>query len=116
MCPTLGGKVAEFDPTAAQALPGVRKVIALEPMAGSALMPGKTSGGVAVIADTPFQAMRALPKVAVEWDHGPAAIEYGRSLVLGYVHRRRVQHGLPDPECSLLKSLETLELRCRRQP
>jgi isoquinoline 1-oxidoreductase beta subunit len=81
MCPTLGGKVAKFDPAAAQASPGVRKVIALDPVAGSTLVPGQTSGGVAVIADTPFHAMRALPKVAIEWDHGAAAGLSSRSLL-----------------------------------
>jgi isoquinoline 1-oxidoreductase beta subunit len=73
MCPTVGGKVASFDATAAQALPGVRKVIKLDPVKASSIMPGSTCGGVAVIADTPFKAMRALTKVAIEWDHGAAA-------------------------------------------
>jgi isoquinoline 1-oxidoreductase subunit beta len=81
MCPTFGGKVANFDAAAAQALPGVRKVIALEPVPGSTLLPGQTSGGVAVIADTPFHAMRALSKVAIEWDHGAAAELSSRSLL-----------------------------------
>jgi isoquinoline 1-oxidoreductase beta subunit len=73
MCPTVGGKVASFDAAAAQSLPGVHKVIKLEPVKASAIMPGSTCGGVAVIADTPFHAMRALTKVAIEWDHGAAA-------------------------------------------
>jgi len=73
MCPTVGGKVASFDAAAAQALPGVRKVVKLEPAKASSIMPGSTCGGVAVIADTPFHAMRALAKVAIEWDHGAAA-------------------------------------------
>jgi isoquinoline 1-oxidoreductase subunit beta len=58
MCPTLGGKALHVDGAAAQALPGVRKVIALAPVAASSIMSGTTSGGVAVIADTPCQAMR----------------------------------------------------------
>ena len=80
MCPTVGGKVASFDATAAQALPGVRKVIKLEPVKASAIMPGSTCGGVAVIADTPFRAMRALTKVAIEWDHGAAAALSSESI------------------------------------
>jgi len=66
MCPTLGGKVARFDAAAAATMSGVRHVISIDPLHGS-------SGGVAVIADSYFHAMRALPKVAVEWDHGAAA-------------------------------------------
>ncbi len=73
MCPTLGGKVLRFDAAAARKLPGVRKVVAVAPMAGGLGTVGLTSGGVAVIADTPYQAQRALRLVTVEWEHGAAA-------------------------------------------
>ncbi|HWE51207.1 MAG TPA: molybdopterin cofactor-binding domain-containing protein [Bryobacteraceae bacterium] len=73
MCPTLGGKVARFDGAGAQSLPGVRRVVELQPYAGGLASYGSGTGGVAVIADTPYHAMRAVEKVAVEWDHGPAA-------------------------------------------
>ena len=66
MCPTLGGKVASFNGAAAARLPGVKKVVAVEGYNGG-------SGGVAVIADTPFHAMRAIKLVSVEWDHGALA-------------------------------------------
>ena len=66
MCPTLGGKVARFDAAAAATMSGVQQVISIDPLHGG-------SGGVAVIADTHFHSMRALSKVAVEWDHGAAA-------------------------------------------
>jgi isoquinoline 1-oxidoreductase beta subunit len=81
MCPTLGGKVARIDAVAAHALPGVRKVIALAPVPGSSLLPGQTSGGVAVIADTTFHAMRALRKIEIDWDHGAAAGLSSRALM-----------------------------------
>ena len=66
MCPTLGGKPAGFDASAASKLPGVRKVMAVDACNGG-------SGGVAVIADTPFHALRALAQVKVQWDHGAGA-------------------------------------------
>jgi len=66
MCPTLGGRVASFDAADAQKLPGVKKVLAVPPLYGS-------TGGVAVIADTPYRAMRAVKALRVEWDHGAAA-------------------------------------------
>ncbi len=66
MCPTLGGRVASFDGVAAMALPGVRKVVAVEGFNGG-------TAGVAVIADAPQRAMRALDRVVVQWDHGAAA-------------------------------------------
>ncbi len=93
MCPTLGGKVAHFDAARAQALPGVRKVFALAPVPGSSLLPGETSGGVAVIADTPFHAMRALAKVEIEWDHGAAANLSSRSLLDELAHALDTEGG-----------------------
>ncbi len=66
MSPTLGGSVASFDAKPAQALPGVLQVLAVPPLRGS-------TGGVAVIADTPWHAMQAVKAVVVQWAHGPAA-------------------------------------------
>ena len=73
MCPTLGGRVASFDAAAALAVRGVRKIVALAPVDGGIGSVGRTSGGVAVVATTPFQAMRALALVRIVWDHGAAA-------------------------------------------
>ena len=67
MCPTLGGRVARHDGAAAAALAGVLKVLAFEPQVAGG------SGGVAVIASQPWQAMKAVKAVSVQWDAGPAA-------------------------------------------
>ena len=67
MCPTLGGSVASFDAKAAEAMPGVKKVLAVAGQRGA-------SGAVAAVADTPWHAMQAAKAVAVVWDHGPAAL------------------------------------------
>ena len=93
MCPTLGGKALHVDGAAAQALPGVRKVIALAPVAASSIMSGTTSGGVALIADTPYQAMRALGRVSIEWDHGAAAGLSSPSIRAELVHALDTQEG-----------------------
>ncbi|RYF73619.1 MAG: xanthine dehydrogenase family protein molybdopterin-binding subunit, partial [Comamonadaceae bacterium] len=66
MCPTLGGRVARFDGKESEQMPGVKKVLMLASVNGS-------TAGVAVIADTPYHAMRAAKAVRVEWDHGAAA-------------------------------------------
>ncbi len=66
MCPTLGGTVASFDAAAASALPGVKKVLSFGALQGAC-------GGIAVIADTPFHAMRAVQAVKVVWNAGAAA-------------------------------------------
>ena len=67
MCPTLGGRVASHDSAAARALPGVRQVLAFEPQQAGG------TGGVAVVADQPWRAMKAAKAVAVQWAAGPAA-------------------------------------------
>ncbi|MGV3682419.1 MAG: molybdopterin cofactor-binding domain-containing protein [Acidovorax sp.] len=66
MCPTRGGTLARMDGAAAEKLPGVKKVLAVEALNGG-------TGAVAVIADTPWHARKAVAAVTVEWDHGPAA-------------------------------------------
>jgi len=59
-CPTLGGKLASFDASAAESMPGVRKVVG-------------TGNGVVVVADHYWQARRALDAVKISWDAGPNA-------------------------------------------
>ena len=67
MCPMLGGRVAGFEADAALKLPGVRKVVKVGAHHGG-------TEGVAVIADTPWQAQQGLKAVTVRWDEAvPAA-------------------------------------------
>lgn len=73
LCPTLGGTVASVDDRAARAMPGVRKLVNLPAFPAGLAGAGQCSGGVAIIADSPFQAMRALEKLDIQWNHGPAA-------------------------------------------
>jgi isoquinoline 1-oxidoreductase subunit beta len=96
MCPTVGGKVAHFDGSAAQSLPGVRKVIAVDGYGPGLAGMGAGTGGVAVIADTPFHAMRALKKVTVEWDHGPAADLSSKDVIDGLARTLDHQNGKID--------------------
>jgi isoquinoline 1-oxidoreductase beta subunit len=98
MCPTIGGKAEHFDATAAQSLPGVRKVVAVEPYGGGLGSAGAGTGGVAVIADTPFHAMRALKKVTVEWDHGAAANLSSKEVIDGLSRTLDNQKGHIDYE------------------
>ena len=58
--PTLGGSVAGLDATAAEAMPGVRRVMTV-------------TNGVAVIADHYWQAKQALDAVKITWTPGPNA-------------------------------------------
>jgi len=66
MCPTLGGTARKFDANKVMHKIGVKGFYPVDAYHGG-------TGGVAVIAENPFIAMRALCELPVEWDHGPAA-------------------------------------------
>ena len=58
--PVLGGKVRTLDSSAAEKMPGVRKVLI-------------TSSGVAVVADHFWQALKARKALTIDWDPGANA-------------------------------------------
>lgn len=66
MCPVLGGTVASIDAATAKLLPGVKQVVSIDGYNGG-------TGGVAVIADTPWHAMKAAKAVKVIWTNGAMA-------------------------------------------
>jgi isoquinoline 1-oxidoreductase beta subunit len=69
--PVVGGKVARFDAARALAVPGVRRVIAMpQPKPPYKFQPW---GGLAVVADHTWAAMRGRAALEVEWDPGPNA-------------------------------------------
>ncbi|MFI5183228.1 MAG: molybdopterin cofactor-binding domain-containing protein [Vicinamibacteria bacterium] len=75
-CPTVGGKVKSFDTTKAKAVPGVRHVVEIAAV-GS---PVFSTGGVAVVAESTWAAMRGREALQVVWDHGPHAGESDATL------------------------------------
>jgi len=66
MCPTLGGTVEEFDAAGVHTMLGVRKVLAVAGHHGG-------TAGVAVIADSPWHALKALAAVKVRWNEAAGA-------------------------------------------
>ncbi len=64
-CPVMGGKLVSYDEAAIKNMPGVRGVVKVETSLGTS--------GVAVVADTWWQANKALDKLPIEWDLGPNA-------------------------------------------
>src|SRR5690348_6912792 len=75
-CPTFGGKVAKFDAGKAQAVPGVHKIFEIPAIADGA----HTAGGIAVVADSTWAAMKGREALVIEWDRGPAAAENSAAL------------------------------------
>jgi isoquinoline 1-oxidoreductase beta subunit len=56
-CPVLGGKVTSFDASAAKSMPGVRNVVQI-------------TDGVAVVADSWWEAKQARDTIKITWDEG----------------------------------------------
>jgi len=75
-CPTFGGKVAHFDATSAKAVAGVRDVFEIPPLGRDMF----TAGGVVVVADSTWSAMKGREALQISWDNGPAAAESTGSL------------------------------------
>ncbi len=62
-CPVMGGKLVSFDDAAVMKMKGVRAVLKIETAVGA--------NGVAVVADTWWQANSALNQLPIKWDFGP---------------------------------------------
>jgi len=75
-CPVFGGKLKSFDAAKAKAVPGVKDVIAIDPVGPGAF----TAGGVVVLAENSWAAMQGRKALQVTWDEGPAASESTDSL------------------------------------
>ena len=75
-CPVFGGTLKSYDATKAKAVPGVRAVVALEPSpwtgTGGAWAAG-CAAGIAVVADTYWQAVTGRRALEIQWDEGDAA-------------------------------------------
>ena len=70
-CPVYGGEVKSYDFDAVRNLPGVRSAVKF-PIPDPALTRGRVfSGGVAVVADTWYQAKIALDRMPIEWTIPP---------------------------------------------
>lgn len=70
--PVYGGKIKSFDSAAAEKVPGVLKVISLDPPAFPTEF--QNLGGVAVIASNTWAALKGREALKIEWDHGANAV------------------------------------------
>lgn len=67
MAPMIGGKVASYDDSRAKSMPGVKAVV-------------QYSRGVAVVADSYWQAKKAKDLLQIQWDGGPNANNDSKSI------------------------------------
>ena len=82
-CPVFGGKVKTANTGEIAKMPGVRKVIVVAGTLGDdkvlPLNPG-LEPGVAILADTWWQAQSARKKLRIEWDYGSSASQSSASF------------------------------------
>jgi isoquinoline 1-oxidoreductase subunit beta len=70
-CPTFGGKATRFDAAKAKAIPGVRNVFEIPALGADKF----TAGGIVVVADSTWSAMKGRKALDITWDHGTASSE-----------------------------------------
>jgi len=75
-CPTFGGKHARFDASKAKAVRGVKDVFEISALGRDMF----TAGGVVVVADSTWAAMKGREALQIAWDNGPAAAESTETL------------------------------------
>jgi isoquinoline 1-oxidoreductase beta subunit len=80
--PVLGGKVKSFDAAKTMKVPGVLKVITIDPPTPPIVF--QPLGGVAVIAENTFAAIKGRSQLEIQWDDGPNAsydsVQYRKAL------------------------------------
>jgi isoquinoline 1-oxidoreductase beta subunit len=109
--PVVGGKVARFDATRALAVPGVRHVVEMPaPKPPHHFQPW---GGIAVVADHTWAAMRGRAALDVTWDHGPNATydseQYRAELAKSVSVPGTVARKLGDAEAALKSAARVVE-------
>src|SRR4051794_18377629 len=83
-CPVFGGKVKTANTDEVCKLPGVRKVIVLDGTLSADPVPGWEPGmepGIAILADTWWQAQSARKSLKVDWDYGRGATQNSEDYV-----------------------------------
>ncbi|RYZ03047.1 MAG: xanthine dehydrogenase family protein molybdopterin-binding subunit [Myxococcales bacterium] len=109
--PVVGGRVARFDATRALAIPGVRYVAEMpHPSPPYKFQPW---GGVAVVADHTWAAMRGRAALEVVWDHGPNATydseRYRGELAASVAKPGKVVRRVGDTERALQAAARVVE-------
>ncbi|MEL4168009.1 xanthine dehydrogenase family protein molybdopterin-binding subunit [Pseudomonas sp. ZS001] len=109
--PVYGGKVKSVDSSAALKVPGVVKVLQIEPRP----LPSEFQplGGVAVVAKNTWAAMKGREALKIEWDDGPNAgyesVAYRKELEAAALKPGKVVRNAGDVDDALAKADSTLE-------
>jgi isoquinoline 1-oxidoreductase subunit beta len=108
-CPVLGGKPAHFDAAKAKAMPGVHDVFEIPAMAPQI----HSAGGVVVVADSTWMAIKTRDALQITWDNGPAVSESSDGLRAA-LHAAALKSGKRarndgDVEAALSKAAKPIE-------
>ena len=109
--PVLGGKMKSYDDQKAKAVAGVQQVVVLEPFKPPHQF--KPLGGVAVIADNTWSAMKGREKLKVEWEPGEnASFEsdaYKKALQTTVRSPQRAARNVGDVDAEFAKGGKVIE-------
>ncbi|HEY0132507.1 MAG TPA: molybdopterin cofactor-binding domain-containing protein [Nannocystis sp.] len=109
--PVVGGKVARYDATRTLAVPGVRQVIEIP--AAEHPWAFKPLGGLAVLADNTWAAMRGRAALDITWAHGDNASHgssgYRQALIAALGEPGEVLRKIGDAEAALASAAKVIE-------
>ena len=109
--PVVGGKVLRYDAVRALAVPGVRQVIELP--AAEHPWAFKPLGGIAVLADNTWAAMRGRAALEITWQHGDNAshdsTSYRQALMTALDEPGEVMRKIGDAEAALASAARVIE-------
>jgi isoquinoline 1-oxidoreductase beta subunit len=109
--PSLFGKVASVDDTAAKSTPGVRQIVRMPAAAPPAN--ANPLGGVAVLADHTWGAMRGRDRLKIEWEKGPNgdydSADYNKLLLAAVRQPGLVQRTTGDAAKGLASAARVIE-------
>ena len=101
--PVFGGKVKSFDAAKAMKVPGVLKVVAIDPPTPPVVF--QPLGGVAVIAENTFAAIKGRSQLEIQWDDGPNAsydlVQYRKTLEAAAAKPGQVMRNNGDVDAAL---------------
>lgn len=109
--PVVGAKVERFDAEAAMKIPGVKQVVEIP--APSKPWMFKLWGGVAVLADNTWAAMRGRKALNITWsdaeDEGYDSVAFRKELEEAVAEPGEVRRSVGDVEAALGKAKKTIE-------
>lgn len=109
--PVVGGKLSRYDAKRTLAIPGVKQVV--EMPAPSAPWVYQPWGGIAVVADNTWSALRGRAALDITWDHGPNAsydsAEYREQLLASVRAAGTTHRNLGDVDAAFSSASRTVE-------